>query len=414
MKIIVVDDDKIIRIGLSKIIKRLFDEHEVINEFQNGLLALEYLKENEESVDLVITDIKMPIMTGIELIEKAEEELKKPPIFIVLSGYDEFNYVRDTMKAGALNYLLKPIKQDDLKNIMKEVEVKRKDIERNYRILDKSIEVLKKDFFKYILFTNKDINFKTDELLLENMQLSEEYIYKMIVTDRKEYNANILKDFINSISAEYNKIEYAVFNLEDNIYIIFYFDSKQYRNIDVINEKIENEIEVFVNNNRNVYILRYTDKVWKLREYYKLVKKLKENMYYDDGSKKYFVNDSDKLLEALNNGDNNPNAVAINLAKQYIINNFNKNITLKDVANEVLLSQNYLSELFKKETGEGFYDFLSNYRIKKAKELLLTTNLRIYEIGQKVGYNDSITFGRAFKKIAGTTPNNFRNNKEED
>ncbi|RII36455.1 response regulator [Clostridium chromiireducens] len=414
MKIIVVDDDKIIRIGLSKIIKRLFSEYEVINEFQNGLMALQYLKENEENVDLVITDIKMPVMTGIELIERAKKELSKPPLFVVLSGYDEFNYVRDTMKAGALNYLLKPIKQDDLKNVMKEAEIKIKDNEKNHRLLNKSIEVLKKDFFKYILFTNKDIKLKTNELLLENMQLNEEYIYKMIIVQRKEDNTNTLRGFINSIQTEYNKIEYAVFNLEDNIYIIFYFDKNQYKSIDLINEKIESETGVFVNNSRNVYILRYTDKVWKLREYYKLVKKLKENMNYDISSKKYFVKESDKLFETLNNEDNNPNAVAINLAKQYIINNFNKNITLKDVANEVLLSQNYLSELFKKEIGEGFYEFLSSYRIKKAKELLLTTNLKIYEIGQKVGYNDAITFGRAFKKITGTTPNNFRNNKEED
>ena len=84
---------------------------------------------------------------------------------------------------------------------------------------------------------------------------------------------------------------------------------------------------------------------------------------------------------------------------------------LKDVSDEVFLSQNYLSELFKKETGEGFYEFLSNYRVKKAKELLITTNFKIYEVAEKVGYNDSITFGRAFKKITGTTPNNFRNNK---
>ncbi|WP_026885865.1 response regulator [Clostridium beijerinckii] len=414
MKIIVVDDDKIIRIGLSKIIKRLFDEHEVVNEFQNGLAALQYLKENEEEVNLVITDIKMPVMTGIELIEKAKRELNKPPLFVVLSGYDEFNYVRDTMKAGAINYLLKPIKQEDLKNIMQEAETKIKDNEKNHRLLNKSIEVLKKDFFKYILFTNKEIDFKTNELLLENMQLNEGYIYKMVIVQRKEDDTNIFKEFMSCILTAYNKIEYEAFSLEDCIYTIFYFDKKQYENIDLINEKIESETEVFVNNSRNVYILRYTDKVWKLRENYKLVKKLKENMCYDNSSKKYFVNESDKLLETLNSESNNPNVVVISLAKQYIINNFNKNITLKDVANEVLLSQNYLSELFKKEVGEGFYDFLSSYRIKKAKELLLTTNLKIYEIGQKVGYNDSITFGRAFKKIAGTTPNNFRNNKEND
>lgn len=413
MKILLVDDDKIIRMGLSKIIKRLFNQHEVINEFQNGLLALQYLKENEDNVDLVITDIKMPVMTGIELIEKSKEELKKPPVFIVLSGYDEFSYVRDTMKAGAFNYLLKPIKQGDLKEIIQEVEIKIKDNEKNHKILSKSIEVLKKDFFKYILFSNKDINYKTDELLLENIQLNEEYIYIMIVIEKKENNTGIFKDFISVILNKYKKIEYSIFYYEDNIYIVFYFNGKQY-NINIINEDIENGTEIFINNNSKVFILENTEKVWKLREYYKLVKKVKENMNYDNNSKKYYINESSELLEILNDNSNHSNAISINLAKQYIINNFNKNITLKDVADEVFLSQNYLSELFKKEIGEGFHDFLSSYRIKKAKEILLTTNLKIYEVAQNVGYNDSITFGRAFKKIVGTTPNNFRNKREDD
>ena len=55
---------------------------------------------------------------------------------------------------------------------------------------------------------------------------------------------------------------------------------------------------------------------------------------------------------------------------------------------------------------------MNSYRIKKSKEILITTNLKVYEVAKMVGYNDSISFGRAFKKITGTTPNNFRNNKE--
>ena len=86
-----------------------------------------------------------------------------------------------------------------------------------------------------------------------------------------------------------------------------------------------------------------------------------------------------ELKEILNSdlNDVNNNITVIKLAKDYIINNYNKNISLKDVADEVYLSQNYLSELFKKEIGEGFYDFLSKYRIKKAKEVLLSTKFSI-------------------------------------
>ena len=410
MRIVVVDDDKIIRMGLSTILKRLFNQHEVICDFPNGALVLEYLKKNEGKVDLVITDIKMPVMSGIELIENAEKELNRPPIFIVLSGYDEFNYVRDSMKAGAFNYLLKPIKKDDLSRVIGEVEIKIENNKKESKLILKSIEVLKKDFFKQILFSNNNINYKEDKLLLNNIQLDEGYIYKMIVIQKNENNI-IIKDFIKNILNKYNWMEYSYFYYDEYIYLIFYFNQTQLSNINMVIENIENETDVFINDDRNVYILEQTDKVWQLREYSKLVKKVKENLYYDNISKKYFLNQSNKLSEILENNNNNSNITVINLAKKYIINNFNKNITLKDVADEVFLSQNYLSELFKKEIGEGFYDFLSNYRIKKAKEILLTTNLKVYEIAKNVGYNDVITFGRTFKKITGTTPNNFRNSK---
>lgn len=412
MKIVVVDDDKIIRMGLSTILKRLFNQHEIISDFPNGALVLEYLKKNEGKVDLVITDIKMPVMSGIELIENAEKELNKPPIFIVLSGYDEFNYVRDSMKAGAFNYLLKPIKKDELSRVIGEVEIKIENNKKKNKLLYKSIEVLKKDFFKHILFSNNNINYKADKLLLNNIQLDENYIYKMIVIQKNKHENNIIiKDFIKNILDKYNWMEYSSFYYDEYIYLIFYFNQTQLSNINMVIENIENETDIFINDDRNVYILEQTDKVWQLREYSKLVKKVKENLYYDNISKKYFLNQSNKLSEILENNNNNSNITVINLAKKYIINNFNKNITLKDVADEVFLSQNYLSELFKKEIGEGFYDFLSNYRIKKAKEILLTTNLKVYEIAKNVGYNDAITFGRTFKKITGTTPNNFRNSK---
>ncbi|MDK2828996.1 MAG: two-component system, response regulator YesN [Clostridium butyricum] len=413
MKIIVVDDDNIIRMGLTKMIEKIDESYEVISSFQNGALTLEYLKNHSKEVDLVITDIKMPVMTGIELIENSIKELDKSPLFLVLSGYDEFNYVRDTMKMGAFNYLLKPIKRDELKKILKEVDERINEIKSNDKIIDKSIEILKKDFFKNILFSSKELNKKVENPLLENLQLNENYQYKMIVLNKK-VDSSILYDFIKGIMDVHKDIEYSSFGYNDSVYIIFYINTKTNNNYNDIFEFIVNKSDCFIELNISVYILDDTDKIWRLREQSKLVKKMKENADESLNLKKYYLTQDERLKEILNSdlNDVNNNITVIKLAKDYIINNYNKNISLKDVADEVYLSQNYLSELFKKEIGEGFYDFLSKYRIKKAKEVLLTTNLKVYEIAQMVGYNDSITFGRAFKKITGTTPNNFRNNRE--
>lgn len=411
MRILVVDDDKIIRMGLTKILKRLFAQHEVVSDFQNGLVALEYLKENK--IDLVITDIKMPIMTGVQLIENAVCQLDNPPIFVVLSGYDEFTYVRDTMKSGAFNYLLKPIKQDDLKMLIEEVEVKIKENGEKEKIINKSIDILKKDFFKNILFSKGDTNPRVNKMLLENIQLNENYIYKMIIIDRDKNNEKgLVSSFIKDITERFKSIEYLSFNYEDNTYIIFYLDSSINNCIDRLNEYIEEKVDIFIENNKNVYIVQDIDKVWKLKEQSKGFRKLKATIASNGKAKKYLLNLEYDLSTNDKSESKKTNLIAIKLAKQYIIDNFNKNITLKEVADKVFLSQNYLSELFKKETGEGFYDFLSRYRVNIAKDLLTKTNLKVYEVAEKVGYSDSITFGRAFKKITGETPNSFRNCKE--
>ena len=410
MKIVVVDDDKIIRLGLTKIIRRLFEQHEVISDFQNGLVALEYLRENK--VDLVITDIKMPIMTGCKLIDTAINELDNPPMFIVLSGYDEFTYVRDTMKSGAFNYLLKPIKKDELKKVIEEVEIKIKENKKQDKLLSKSIEVLKRDFFKHILFSNIEGNYKTDKSLLENMQLNENYRYKMTIIQRdKNSDKTIVSSFIKDILENNKGLEYLSFYFEDNIYIVFYLECNDESLMNKLTEDIISKVDIFIENDNNVFVIESTDKVWQLREQSRLFRKLKNNICSEVKVKKYILNLSEESSNSIYDDNEKTNVTAIKLAKQYIINNFNKNITLKEVADEVFLSQNYLSELFKKEMGEGFYDFLSRYRIQVAKDLLLTTNLRVYEVAQNVGYNDSITFGRAFKKLTGATPNSFRNNK---
>ena len=299
MKIIVVDDDNIIRMGLTKMIEKIDESYEVISSFQNGALTLEYLKNHSKEVDIVITDIKMPVMTGIELIENSIKELDKSPLFLVLSGYDEFNYVRDTMKMGAFNYLLKPIKRDELKKILKEADERINEIKSNDKIIDKSIEILKKDFFKNILFSSKELNKKVENPLLENLQLNENYQYKMIVLNKK-VDSSILYDFIKGIMDVHKDIEYSSFGYNDSVYIIFYINTKTNNNYNDIFEFIVNKSDCFIELNISVYILDDTDKIWKLREQSKLVKKMKENADESLNVKKYYLTQDERLKEILN------------------------------------------------------------------------------------------------------------------
>lgn len=413
MKILVVDDDNIIRMGLCKIIKKMDDRNEIAGSFPNGKTALEYLMANDGDIDLVITDIKMPIMTGIELIKFANEKLKYAPLFVVLSGYDEFSYVRDSMKMGAFNYLLKPISKEELKKLIEEAYEKLEIKKNGNKMYEQSAQILTRDLFKNILFSNKDTINKADNLLTKNFQINEEYIYRLIVVDAKQIKENevVVSKFIKEVYEKSNGLKSCSFHYKDCIYIIFYINTRENKDFNRIMDEIEKMTWIFAENNMNVFINNTVDEVYKIHRQADMTRKMVERSKETCGQT-YCLNKEDSLNHILNDKDDRNETTVIKLAKDYIIDNYNKNITLKDVADKVYLSHNYLSELFKKQIGEGFYEFLSNYRIKKSKEILLTTNLKIYEVAEKVGYNDSISFGRVFKKVTGMTPNEFRNKSE--
>lgn len=126
MNIFLADDDRIIRMGLRKILSRESEEYAVIGEAANGEDALEQMRLCMP--DLLITDIKMPIMDGTELIRKIRE-YRWPVRTIVLSGFDEYNFVRGTLKNGATDYLLKPINRTELLDLVEAICMDLKAIE---------------------------------------------------------------------------------------------------------------------------------------------------------------------------------------------------------------------------------------------------------------------------------------------
>lgn len=98
----------------------------------------------------------------------------------------------------------------------------------------------------------------------------------------------------------------------------------------------------------------------------------------------------------------------ISEAVKYIRDNFQTDINIKEVADFLFISESYLSRLFKDETNYTFTEYLTNYRLKKALDLLRDTNVKIYEVANLVGYSDSRYFSGLFKRYLGMTPREFR------
>ncbi|GHI00866.1 helix-turn-helix domain-containing protein [Neobacillus kokaensis] len=115
------------------------------------------------------------------------------------------------------------------------------------------------------------------------------------------------------------------------------------------------------------------------------------------------------FLEQVLNNHNEKMLKSVQQALTYINNHFREEITLESVANEVHLSPNYFSNIFKKTTGSSFIEYLTNLRIDKAKLLLMDLNCTIYQVASEVGYSTSRYFSRVFKSNTGMTPSEFRN-----
>ena len=117
--ILLIDDEKVIRKGIKKLVEDVITGYKVVWEASNGSEALEIL--TIEVPDIIITDIRMPSMNGIDFIRFSKEKLPSTPI-IVISGHDDFIYVREALKLGVKDYLLKPISRSDLANILLNID----------------------------------------------------------------------------------------------------------------------------------------------------------------------------------------------------------------------------------------------------------------------------------------------------
>ena len=101
------------------------------------------------------------------------------------------------------------------------------------------------------------------------------------------------------------------------------------------------------------------------------------------------------------------NAKAKDLINRYITENSNE-ITVGMLANELGLSKNYFGKIFKSSTGSSVSNYVNNLRIKRAAELLRTTNMKVYEVGYAVGFENQHYFSVAFKQSIGVSPSEFR------
>jgi YesN/AraC family two-component response regulator len=122
LSILLVDDERWVRTALRKVIERSGCPFQVIHECTNGLEALDWLEDHQ--VDLLMTDVRMPVMDGVALVKEARERKKQLEI-VMVSGYDDFQYVQFAVRAQVADYLLKPVEIEAMQRCLDIVSKRR-------------------------------------------------------------------------------------------------------------------------------------------------------------------------------------------------------------------------------------------------------------------------------------------------
>ena len=491
MTLLVVDDEKFIRHGIKTIITRLggFD---MIYEAKNGSEALDTVK--NYSIDIVITDIRMPVMDGITLVKNLKAQAPKVKI-IILSGFDEFCYAKDAISYGARAYLLKPVERNKLIDIVctlseelkNEEEIKKEQINQVIEntlnmiffsetvkdhnedtIIDTlNVAILEKPFYLSLLISRgniKDDLFlvsyvreyykKEDILCFQNIKgqcvliTSEPPISEFVrdVSTRfenKYYLCISEKQSEGKVREAYEQAvaysKYSMF-IDENIIegkIIsgrnkdYKFSSKEFQKMfNMITAKRINEaIDLFSDIFRDdLYTIEYYEDCAEL--FYReviynleatmpsIILKIRNdlgclrNIYKFKTMDAYCQTAIQYIKSVASNEEsqtsNSLQNKEIDLAMQYINDNFNKDINLAMVSNHVSISYSYFSLIFKDRTGVSFTDYLKSVRIDKAKQLLKNTDKKVYEIAGLVGYENPKQFMKVFRKTTGISPSEYR------
>lgn len=220
LKVMLVDDEPYILQGLQVLINWESGGFEITKLCSNGKEALKYLKEND--VDLVISDIKMPEMSGLELLETVKQEKISNAEFVLLTGYDDFAYTQKAIRNGCIDYILKPVEEEELISVLRKVT----NINKESIILRKDREKMEDAYLARIIrhlirgkFNDEDIDYANKHLqLLGNMRFiyielvhseiededSDSDEYDMSAAQKQLFNAckEVLKEYANHFTLD--------------------------------------------------------------------------------------------------------------------------------------------------------------------------------------------------------------------
>ncbi len=381
--ILIAEDEKLIRAGIRTMTERSGVPFREIFEAKNGEEALAILR--EKPVDLLLTDIRMPKMDGIDLVRALHAE-GYSPVIMAISGYDDFSYAVEMLRNGVSEYLLKPLERDKFKEALEKAEALVHEKDRDLKDIEAELEVARQEKLRDF-FTSEARQAKPSEALVAGAK-------KYFTESRRTRRLQLVgTGKVEELNTEWHS----------------FFEAARRGYVD--GEEFIQELILDAKELADIYSGALSEEK-KTR-----LLSLKESDILACGSlenlEETFMNfligmqrDSEALHEE-------PVRRKISLAIRYIEENYASDINMAVVSNYVSMNYSLFSYAFKQYTGENFVTYLKNIRLKKAKEMLETTDEKVLSIGAAVGYENSKHFMKLFKSEYGISPSEYRKNMQK-
>ena len=511
-RVIIVDDEPVIRRGLRETIEWDALGLEVAGEAANGTEALKLVREIRP--EILITDIRMPEMDGIRLIQEVRD-LDANIKITILSGYSDSEYLRAAIRLGVDNYLLKPIDNDELisnlRNAVSEIE---KEAAVSLQIRQ-GTDLLRSNTLRRLVaghISTEELKEKAEFLHIPlnaghylctvcavDRQVpaeDREHFFRETVEDKagnrmafvdgdgdlvllmifgempadrdrirqelealaekaaREYGiplrifagrmADGSKEIRNSYESAKKTLEYGAFLRNDGI--IWFDEVPETSQAEQIPDRIDYErmkelirrgeqeaLETYLERSLEEMIpaagvtysrisnlmmhiaVRMTDC---FRTIYGSLNAFREPAEFDfarlfslrsyDDMRRWLFRLCDDLF-AVNRVLLGRSTSIVGLAVDYITEHYREGVTLRQVAADCHVNTSYLGQVFRKETGSAFTDYVNALRIQEARRLLADPTMKVYEVAELVGFTDYHYFLKIFRKITGKSPTEIRN-----
>ena len=523
--LLVDDEEEVIQVIMKKIDWEGLG-FSVIGYANNGVKAFEMVEEYQP--DVVMTDIKMPYVDGMELAHRIKEEFPATKL-LIFTGFDEFEYAKEAVHLEVEEYLLKPVNSVELTNVFshlkqkldQEISEKRNvEVLQNYYL--ESLPLLQVNFYstliegriqqeelpKYLkdyqitmegpfycclvihtsssripdgvnpllLFTavqkqaeerlaevwrGKCFSYLSNTVLIAQLSTEQEvsrltdecdrfcrYVKRMmgaVVTVGVGFVCSNMLELAQSYSSAREAVSYrAIYGANRAI------NMKEIAPREMSEKETGTDTEVFTHLFKMIRlgteeeisgaVDQYLDQIAvrnrTLQQHYIVVMELVSELYRFSSQndivmeefagdmrslygrildmepetfRKWLVSISISLHERLTNARSNSTKSFVAKAKEYVENHYgDEELSLDLICRELGVSNSYFSTIFKKETGNSFIGYLTEYRMEKAAEMLIESDEKSYIIGKKVGYADPNYFSYVFKRQFGTSPSKYR------